>query len=114
MLFQTTDPAMRVSWELIAILAVFTLAVVGLLMSLVLRARRQAVRTGIEGLLNEIGTARSPLAPRGKVFVHGEIWDAVSDQPVAAGEPVEIVAVRNLTLAVRRHPSQTAPTAPAG
>ena len=47
-------------------------------------------------------TARSPLNPRGKVFVHGEIWDAVAEEPVAMGEPVEVVAVRNLTLAVRR------------
>ena len=56
----------------------------------------------MEGLIHEVGTARSPLNPHGKVFVHGEFWDAVSDEPVAAGEPVEVVGVRNLTLAVRR------------
>ncbi len=55
--------------------------------------------------MHEQGTARSPLAPRGKVFVHGEIWDAVAEEPVAAGEPVEVVGIEGLTLKVRRAPA---------
>lgn len=103
MLFKTAEPALRVSLEVIVSLALFSLALVGFLMFMVNRARQAPVRTGLEGLVHEIGTARSAIAPRGKVFVHGEIWDAVSDEPVAPGEPVEVVAVRNLTLAVRPH-----------
>lgn len=103
MLFKTAEPALRVSLEVIASLAIFSTALVGFLMFMVHRARQAPVRTGLEGLIHEIGTARSAIAPRGKVFVHGEIWDAVSDEPVASGEPVEVVAVRNLTLAVRPH-----------
>lgn len=101
MLFKTPEPAMRVSLEVIVSLAVFSLATVGFLTYMALRARQVPVRTGREGLIHEIGTARSPLSPHGKVFVHGEIWDAVSEEPVPAGEAVEVVAVRNLTLAVR-------------
>ena len=103
MLFKTPEPAMRVSLEVIVSLALFSLLTVGFLTFMAIRAREVPVRTGREGLLHEIGVARSPIAPRGKVFVHGEIWDAVSDEPVSAGEPVEVVAVRNLTLAVRPH-----------
>lgn len=103
MLFKTPEPAMRVSMEVIVSLALFSLATVGFLTFMAIRSRQVPVRTGREGLLHEIGTARSPIAPRGKVFVHGEIWDAVSDEPVPAGEPVEVVAVRNMTLAVRPH-----------
>lgn len=103
MLFKTAEPALRVSLEVIASLAITSVALVGFLMFMVHKARQAPVRTGMEGLIHEIGTARSSLAPRGKVFVHGEIWDAVSDEPVASGEPVEVVAVRNLTLAVRPH-----------
>jgi membrane-bound serine protease (ClpP class) len=102
MLFKSPEPALRVSVELIAMLAAFALLVVGFLAFMALRAQRRPVRTGAEGLIREIGTARSSLNPRGKVFVHGEIWDAVADEPVAAGDPIEVVAVRNLTLAVRR------------
>ena len=46
-------------------------------MFMAIRARQVPVRTGREGLIHEIGTARSPIAPRGKVFVHGELWRAV-------------------------------------
>jgi membrane-bound serine protease (ClpP class) len=106
MLFKTPEPALRVSLEVIVSLAVFSLAVVAFLMTMALRARQTPVRTGTEGLVHEIGTARSPIDPRGKVFVHGEIWDAVSDEPVASGDPVEVLAVRNLTLAVRPYRRQ--------
>lgn len=101
MLFKTPEPALRVSLELIAALAVFSLGVVGFLLMMALRARRTPVRTGWEGLLHETGTARTALTPAGKVFVHGELWNAVSDEPVAPGEPVEVTGVHNLTLAVR-------------
>lgn len=101
MLFKTPEPALRVSLEFIAILAVFSLAVVGFLTMMSLRIRRVPVRTGLEGMIHELGTARSALAPQGKVFVHGEIWNAVAEEPVAAGETVQVTGVRNLTLAVR-------------
>lgn len=101
MLFKTADAMLRVSLQLIASLVVFTVAVVGFLLMMALRAQRTPVRTGSEGLLQERGTARTPLDPRGKVFVHGELWDAVAPEPVAAGETVEIVSVQNLTLEVR-------------
>ena len=101
MLFKTPEPALRVSLELIAMISAFTLLVVGFLVWMSLRARRMPVRSGVEAMIHEIGVARSPLDPRGKVFVQGEIWDAVADERVETGEPVEVVAVRNLTLAVR-------------
>jgi membrane-bound serine protease (ClpP class) len=105
MLFKTPEPALRVSVELIAMLSAFSLLVVGFLAFMALRAQRLPVSTGLEGLVGEIGTARTPLNLRGKVFVHGEIWDAVAEDPVAAGEHVQVMAARNLTLAVRRRDS---------
>jgi membrane-bound serine protease (ClpP class) len=103
MLFKTPDAALRVSLSVVVSLVAFTVAVVGLLLFLAVRAQRMPVTTGKEGMLHELGTARTPLAPRGKVLIHGEIWDAVADDPVAAGETVEVVGVRSLTLAVRAH-----------
>jgi membrane-bound serine protease (ClpP class) len=103
MLFNTPEPALRVSVQLIAMLTAFTVLVVGFLVWMSLLARRLPVRTGMEGLIQETGVARSALAPRGKVFVHGELWDAESDEAVALGEEVEVVAVRHLLLTVRPH-----------
>lgn len=58
-------------------------------------------RMAAAGTAGRIGTARTALAPRGKVFVRGELWDAVADCPVAAGERVEVVEAEGLTLHVR-------------
>ncbi|HEX9668213.1 MAG TPA: nodulation protein NfeD [Thermoanaerobaculia bacterium] len=105
MLFDSPEPALRVSRQVIAAFAVTAAVVVGFLTAMVLRVFRMRVRTGAEGLVHEQGRARSPLAPRGKVFVHGEIWEAVAEEPVAVGEPVEVLAVEGLTLKVRRRPA---------
>ena len=42
------------------------------------------------------------LAPEGKVRVRGELWTARADEPIARGETVEVVAVDDLSLRVRR------------
>ncbi|HMK22867.1 MAG TPA: NfeD family protein, partial [Terriglobales bacterium] len=70
------------------------------LMSIALRARRNKVVTGAQGLIGEIGVAQTPLNPTGTVFVHGEIWNAVSSQPVAAGSKIVVQRVDGLQLEV--------------
>jgi membrane-bound serine protease (ClpP class) len=72
------------------------------LLSLVIRARANKIMTGEQGLLNEIGEARTALAPAGKVFVHGEYWDAVANAPVESGEQIRVVAVDGLKLKVEK------------
>jgi membrane-bound serine protease (ClpP class) len=70
------------------------------LMTIALRARRNKVVTGRQGLIGEIGTAQSALSPAGKVFVHGELWNATSGVPVQAGERIVVRQVDGLTLRV--------------
>ena len=65
------------------------------------RAAPGPVTTGSEGMLLRSGVARTPLDPRGKVKVGGELWHAVASEPVPAGEEVEILAVEGLTLRVK-------------
>ncbi len=69
---------------------------------LVFRSQRSKPTLGVEGLLGEVGEARSVLAPRGKIFVHGEYWNAEADGEVAPGERVEVVSVDGMTLKVKR------------
>jgi membrane-bound serine protease (ClpP class) len=70
------------------------------LVSIVVRARRNKVLTGISAMLDEIGVARTDLSPEGKVFVHGEYWNAVSSAPVPEGARVRVTAVNGLTVHV--------------
>ena len=102
MLFRTPEPALRVSTSLIATLAVIAAVMVAGGVFLVSRAFKNPVRTGAEGLIGARIPARTALAPTGKVFVEGEWWNAVADAEIAAGEPVEVVAVEGMTLRVRR------------
>jgi membrane-bound serine protease (ClpP class) len=70
------------------------------LLTLALKARRNKALMGGEGMIDEIGQARTALAPAGKVFVHGEYWDAESTAPVEAGGEVRVVAVNGIKLRV--------------
>jgi membrane-bound serine protease (ClpP class) len=70
------------------------------LLSLVLKARANKVVTGEAGMIGEEGVARTELRPRGTIFVHGELWEAVSSAEVEAGSRVRVVAVEGLTLRV--------------
>ena len=74
------------------------------LMTVALRARRNKVLTGAEGLVGQVAVAQTALAPGGKVFVHGEIWDAVASANVAPGGRVIVAAVDGLQLQVRPAP----------
>jgi membrane-bound serine protease (ClpP class) len=78
-----------------AVLAVF-------LMRLVLRSRKWKSVTGKEELIGEHGVAISPLQAgvEGMIRVHGELWQAVSSQPVEEGKPVKVLRVEGLKLYV--------------
>jgi membrane-bound serine protease (ClpP class) len=69
-------------------------------MALALKARSNKVVTGEQGLIGETGVARTPLNPAGKVFVHGELWDAIASADVPEGEKVVVRSVDGLMLRV--------------
>ncbi len=100
-------PEMRV--RLVTALAVsIPLGIItAFLMSIAVRARRNKITTGEQGLIGEIGITQTPLAPAGKVFVHGELWDAVSPVSIPAGERVVVRQVDGLTLQVETVPAAT-------
>lgn len=70
------------------------------LMTIALRARRNKVVTGAQGLLGETGVSQTALSPQGKVFVHGELWDAIASSPMPAGQLVVVRRIEGLTLEV--------------
>src|SRR6184192_3826019 len=80
-------------------------AITVFLMSIALKARANKVVTGAQGLVGEIGIAQTPLSPQGKVFVHGELWDATSSVSIAAGQTVVVRTVDGLQLRVDPAPS---------
>jgi len=75
------------------------------LMSIALKARANKVVTGVQGLIGEIGLTQSALSPQGKVFIHGELWDAIASADVPAGQRVVVRQVKGLQLSVDPAPS---------
>ncbi len=100
MLVNSPFPEMRIHLATALALAIPFSLITIMLLSLAIRARRNKVETGKEGMIGEIGTAFTALAPEGKVFVHGEYWNAVSPVPVAAGARVRVTAMEELLLTV--------------
>lgn len=70
------------------------------LMTIAVKARRNKVVTGAQGLVGQTGVAQTALSPQGKVFVHGELWDAVASTPLPIGELVRVDKVEGLILEV--------------
>jgi membrane-bound serine protease (ClpP class) len=100
MLIDSPWPALRIHWSTAIGLALPFSAITMLLLTLAVRARRNKIVTGPDAMVGETGTAYTAMAPEGKVFVHGEYWDAASSQPVAAGARVRVTAREKLKLTV--------------
>jgi membrane-bound serine protease (ClpP class) len=66
------------------------------------RAHLNRPKGGMEGLIGEIGEVKGPIDPEGMIFVHGELWRAMSEERIEAGEEVEVVGAKGLVLNVRR------------
>jgi membrane-bound serine protease (ClpP class) len=71
---------------------------------LVFRSQRARPTLGMDGLIGKIGEVRATLNPSGKVFVHGEYWNAQTqtDVPIDVGDKVQIVGYEGMNLKVKR------------
>lgn len=93
-------PQMRVQWITALSISLPLGLITVFLMIKVFQARRNKVVTGEQGMIGEIGVVRASLAPAGKVFVHGELWDAIASIPVEVGQPVVVRGIEDLKLYV--------------
>lgn len=100
MLFNSPDPALRVSFKVlapaVATISLFFVAVI----TLVVRAQIQKRHTGKEELPGKKGIAITDIQEDGRVFVRGEYWQAFSDQRVEKGKKIRVVKVEGLRLKI--------------
>ncbi len=100
MLLDKAGPLFQISLWIILPAALVTAAFFSVAVTAALRAQRGRARTGQQGLVGETGSAQTDLDPRGKVFIHGEIWNATSEDDVRQGDTVRVVRVSGMTLEV--------------
>jgi membrane-bound serine protease (ClpP class) len=110
LLVDSPIPEMRVHLLTALAVSVPLGVITAFLMSIALKASRNKRVSGADGLIGETGIAQTSLSPRGKIFVHGELWDAISSGQLSPGQSVVIRGVDGLVLQVEPLPV-TRPTA---
>ena len=106
MLIKTDVEFLQISWSVIlpvvALAALFSLFIVGMGM----KAMRRRPMTGLEEMVGLVGIVKTALTPHGQLAVHGELWEAVSEQPLQPGDEAEVTGVDGLRLRVKPLPKQ--------
>jgi membrane-bound serine protease (ClpP class) len=100
LLVDSPIPEMRVHLLTALAVSVPLGLITAFLMTIALKARRNKVVTGAQGLVGETGVAQTALSPQGKVFVHGELWDAVATSALNPGQLVVVRRIDGLMLQV--------------
>jgi membrane-bound serine protease (ClpP class) len=101
MLIDSPLPFMKVSLKVIIPSVIFTAAFFLFAVGIGLRAQKRKVSTGSKGMVGEVGVAKADIHEKGSVFVHGEYWNAYSDEKITEGSNVEIVSVKGMKVKVR-------------
>lgn len=103
MLFETPDPALRVSWVVALTLTALTSLFFLFIVAAGIRAQQARRVTGMEAMKGAVAVARTDIAPRGKIFYDGAYWNAVTEgESIKAGERVVIERMEGLTAVVRK------------
>jgi len=100
MLFEGDTPDMKLSLRVLLPTVILISGFFVAVASLVFRAQISKPATGSMGLVGEIGVVKKALTPAGKVFVHGELWNARAQEPLDENVKVRVVKVVNLILEV--------------
>lgn len=101
-LFDSPLPGGGVSWPTILSMLVVLLLFVFVILRAILKAHQNRVSTGIEGLVGARGVALKDFQQKGTVRVHGEIWSAKSDTPLAKDDEIEVKSVNGMLLTVTK------------
>ena len=104
MLFHQAPGYLRISWRVLwPTLALISGFFIGII-TLVVKAQRTRMKIGEQALIGEIGEVKEGIRPGevGKIFVHGEYWNAESEQTILPGEKAEVIGVKGLKLIVRK------------
>jgi membrane-bound serine protease (ClpP class) len=104
MLFESPFPYLRASLAVIIPTVAVTAAFFIFAVTMTVKAHMAKPATGAEGLRGEIGIAITRIAPEGKVFVHGEIWNAYADGTIEEGQKIRVLKAEGLKLKVEKLP----------
>jgi membrane-bound serine protease (ClpP class) len=96
-------PELQVSLRFVLPIVFGCAAIAAFLIRLAIASQRLQPVTGVAAMIGEPGQALTAIEPgrTGRVMTHGEIWTAVSSEPISPGARVRVTGVDGLTLTVR-------------
>ena len=100
-LFASPYEFMRASLPVILSFVIATLVVAVFLTTIAVKSQRRKIKTGMEGLIGGIAEVKHWDGKKGKVFIHGELWEAESDGELQEGKKAEIIAFKGMKLIVK-------------
>ncbi len=100
MLVEGPIPQLRIQFGTTLAVAIPLAVITVFMVRLVYLSHRKKSVTGEEGMIGEVGVAKTDINSQGKVLVHGEYWNASSTQHIPAGSRVRVVKARGLQLEV--------------
>lgn len=102
MLFESPIPALRASFYVIIPTVIATSAFFAFAVTMAVKAQLAKPATGAEGLIGEVGVVQTRLCPEGKIFMHGEIWNAYAEEVIEVGEKVRVIKTEGLKVKVEK------------
>ena len=100
MLFESHAPGMGLSWSVLLPTVIIVSAFFIVISGIVFKSQLTQAETGAAGLIGKTGVVKNAIMPDGKVFIHGELWNATSKQALNKGEKIRVVRIVNLVLEV--------------
>jgi membrane-bound serine protease (ClpP class) len=99
----TTLLGVPIGWGVLFGIAFIELVLLTGSVLVILRSRRQKITTGTESMIGQKAEIVEWSGSKGQATIHGELWQAQSDQPldIGAGEQVTVSAVEGLILRVK-------------
>ena len=98
MLFEDVGVSLKLLLPTVILVGGFFMVVAGL----AFRAYSAQPRSGVEGILGEVGIVKERIDPEGLVFVHGEYWRAIAAEKIEPGEKIAVEKIQGLILKVRK------------
>jgi len=103
-LFNSDIPEFRLSITLLIAGTLTTAAFFIFLVGMGARALKRPVVTGREGIIGRVVTAKTDIAPAGKIFTDGTWWSAETDgEPIKAGEKLRIIGMEGFKIKVEKY-----------
>jgi len=101
-LFDSPLPGGRIPISSIIGVVIFLLLFFFVVVRAAIKVHLSKVTTGEQGIIGESGMAIRDINVKGKVFVHGEIWNARSDEQIAKDEKIIVTGINGMELTVKK------------